>query len=365
MGLSKALVEKIFATLFLCMEDYSMDKRGDVGSWVRCATLNAVETLTLEAVNASKSLRPDAADNAAAGGEGESVRGGVCVCITYCCSHPFHQLQLASLVASLVADEDEVLGTLAERMQLLDEDINNVVLASVQSSSPMKDEWRNPKVPEQYFDVATSITVLGLILKQLAEKLDNVRDLAGNILHRLLNVDKIPLVADRLFLTEALRTKEGETMNWASPSTTFTMIIKAMNIDVYHEAIVEGLAVSVGGLTESVVKSSAAALIDWVKTMKKLKGWRHLARLGRTLIGLMRKFEKNERIVVPVLKTVHLLLQNEALRSEDRRTAKENKAEDVEEEKVRRLVCPHHRHSFLPRSAHLSLLRRILSARPC
>ncbi|GMH52927.1 hypothetical protein TL16_g01338 [Triparma laevis f. inornata] len=35
------------------------------------------------------------------------------------------------------------------------------------------------------------------------------------------------------------------------------------------------------------------------------------------------------------MKTVHLLLQNEALRSEERRTAKENKTEETEEEKDR------------------------------
>ena len=88
---------------------------------------------------------------------------------------------------------------------------------------------------------------------------------------------------------------------------------KALNIDGYHGAIVEGLVISVGGLTESVVKNSSAALLDWARTMKKLKGASHLARLGTTLLSLMGKWEKDERVILPLLKTLHVLLSNDIL----------------------------------------------------
>ena len=231
------MTSRVFDTLFKCMEDYSMDKRGDVGSWVRCAALVGLEATALEAVRGSRGLRTAE----------EELEGG----------------------------EEEILPGLEERLKtFVGDDVEQKVMSCVRAGKPMREEWAEWSPPARYFDVPTAVKMLGLILKQLAEKLDNVRDLAGNILSRLLNEKVIPCVADRVILVEALRSRSDVAMNWASPGVTFGMVVKAMNIDSYHAPIVEGLVVSVGGLTESVVKSSSAALLDWMKTMKKLKGWR-------------------------------------------------------------------------------------------
>jgi len=211
-------------------------------------------------------------------------------------------------------EEDMAVPNMAERMKFLEPSIGTTVPTCLKEGKPLRETFVATAANERYFDVDTCQRVLGSILKQLSEKLDNVRDLAGGILCDLLTNEEVrlPFVQDRGFLVAALSSKD-DTVNWASPTTTFAMMVKAMNIDAYHGPIVEGLCVSVGGLTESVVKSSSGALLDWVRTMKKLKGSKHMMRLGRTLLGLLEREKKNERIVVPVLRTIHLLYRNDAV----------------------------------------------------
>ncbi|KAE8232318.1 hypothetical protein CF326_g2657 [Tilletia indica] len=48
--LSQETSEKILATLLACLEDYTIDQRGDVGSWVRIASLTGLRHLTEEHV---------------------------------------------------------------------------------------------------------------------------------------------------------------------------------------------------------------------------------------------------------------------------------------------------------------------------
>jgi hypothetical protein len=45
--LSKDAIKQIFSTLMDAMRDYSTDKRGDVGSWVREAAMIAAEKITV------------------------------------------------------------------------------------------------------------------------------------------------------------------------------------------------------------------------------------------------------------------------------------------------------------------------------
>ena len=56
-------------------------------------------------------------------------------------------------------------------------------------------------------------------------------------------------------------------MNWAVASDTFPRVAKilAAEHDFFARSIAAGLVVSVGGLTESVVKHAGAALVDWCK----------------------------------------------------------------------------------------------------
>ena len=44
----------LYEAAFKCLEDYSMDKRGDVGSWVLYVSLGCLEVLTKAGVTAGQ-----------------------------------------------------------------------------------------------------------------------------------------------------------------------------------------------------------------------------------------------------------------------------------------------------------------------
>lgn len=53
-----------------------------------------------------------------------------------------------------------------------------------------------------------------------------------------------------------------------------------------HQAVVAGLIISAGGLTESVVKAANSAVAQWARVVRQLKAYAPLVRLSRTLLGL-------------------------------------------------------------------------------
>ena len=57
-GLSKELTKQVFESFILALNDYNMDRRGDVGSWSRLAAMDGLETLTFAAVEANNRLSP-------------------------------------------------------------------------------------------------------------------------------------------------------------------------------------------------------------------------------------------------------------------------------------------------------------------
>ena len=118
-----------------------------------------------------------------------------------------------------------------------------------------------------YFDEERCIRVIGTLLKQLSEKLDNVRMCAGTCLEKLLRSEEptIPFIPSRSALEKALGLQEQDHINWANPSVTFPMVMQSASIDGLFEYIVAGMVISVGGLTESVTKSSTSALLEWTR----------------------------------------------------------------------------------------------------
>lgn len=124
------------------------------------------------------------------------------------------------------------------------------------------------KGKRSYFDEQRCILVFGTLLKQLSEKLDNVRMCAGICLETLLRCKDpvIPFIPSRSTLEKALGLKQGDHhVNWANPSVTFPMVMRSASIHEVFEYIIAGIVISVGGLTESVTRSSTSALLEWTR----------------------------------------------------------------------------------------------------
>ena len=118
-----------------------------------------------------------------------------------------------------------------------------------------------------YFDEQRCVRVIGALLKQLSEKLDNVRLCAGTCLEKLLrNTDPtIPHIPSRSALEDALGLDQRDHINWANPTVTFPMVMRSACIGDMFEYVIAGMVISVGGLTESVTKSSTSALLEWTR----------------------------------------------------------------------------------------------------
>jgi hypothetical protein len=140
--------------------------------------------------------------------------------------------------------------------------------------------------------------VMEVVLKQLSEKLDMVRACAGGILHRLLHDQDTPpawlfaaeeaQLSDRasvkfewkrlpnvphytqlskLVLSLASETEanvEGKSLDWGNPAHVYPILFTIVDLSgpAYLNAIISGLVISVGGLSERVVKESSKSLVQ-------------------------------------------------------------------------------------------------------
>ena len=136
---------------------------------------------------------------------------------------------------------------------------------------------------------------------------------SGTILFRLLHstsprVDGIPA----RFQLETIFSA-ALTVNWSMAHDTFPLVVKMMEIPEFLEEIAAGLIISVGGLTESVVKASKSALFDWMRLHLQSKDFDLLSRFSFFLVTLLTRHHQADRITVPLMKTMALLLESNLL----------------------------------------------------
>lgn len=231
--LEKKQTLRVFDALLDAMDDYNMDRRGDVGSWSRMAAMKGLETLSLLAVKSS---------------------------LAY--PHSMHQ----TTPNSHSFQHGAFVPSFAER------------LSSLSKSSSDNETASKPTI---IFDESLCLSILSALLKQLSEKLDTVRNQAGQCLEKLLTSDdpKLPFVPYRRILLRALKL-DGQPKNWSNPAVTFPLLMCAINIEAFLEPIISGIVISVGSLTESVSKSSCAALFEWIRQSRKIKATSKITVMG-------------------------------------------------------------------------------------
>jgi tubulin-specific chaperone D len=163
-------------------------------------------------------------------------------------------------------------------------------------------EQAPPDVDCRVWNPTIATKVIACMLKQFSEKLDFVRVEAGACLERLLTQGDpgIPGIAEKQYLKQCLglETKSDDievsnpgTSNWADAALTFPMVAKAAQAAVYFPAIMAGMVISVGGLTESISRESNRAFLQLAKEatgsprILDLSNGRCLSRLCRFMKG--------------------------------------------------------------------------------
>ena len=105
-------------------------------------------------------------------------------------------------------------------------------------------------------------------------------------------------------------------INWSQPAIVFPFLVDILSSpSVYFPSIFEGMVISVGGLSEAVVKEASAGLLAYCMLCEEGIGLEPLARM---IPRMFDKYRGNDRIIVPLLKTIDLLLRSGALASLER-----------------------------------------------
>ncbi|XP_027363985.1 tubulin-folding cofactor D isoform X2 [Abrus precatorius] len=239
---------EVMMSLFKALDDYSVDNRGDVGSWVREAALDGLEKCTYMLCKIDKLLfclsgRSD-------GNEIESI------------AHP---------------STDTVLK-------------NNQDLS--------------------LFDENLATNLVGGICKQAVEKMDKLREAAANVLCRILynQMIYIPYIPFREKLEEII--PQEADAKWAVPSYSFPRFIQLLQFGCYSKDVLSGLVISIGGLQDSLKRVSLLTLLEYLEGVEYEDPNTRTSRaymLSVDILWVLQQYKKCDRVIIPTLKTIEIL----------------------------------------------------------
>eukprot|EP00753_Platysulcus_tardus_P003808 PLAT12492.34.p1 GENE.PLAT12492.34~~PLAT12492.34.p1 ORF type:complete len:1213 (-),score=619.71 PLAT12492.34:687-4325(-) len=317
----------IFDAMLAALNDYATDDRGDVGSWSRVAAMQGIAALAVDYCR----LPPEGDSRprrvSTPWGEADVVEErveGALLVVDYqppalgASYFPYQRATIHSELAKPLSSstaEEFMLPALEERAAVaLVDGASEAALASIRDTLPAAHFLERPFLPRPPILGAerTRAAVAGL-MKQLAERADNVRGVAGRCLMAVLHSSD-PTVRPVPELDRLRRMfKPSDDMNWTTAADTFPLIVRVLDLPAYQTEVALGLSISVGGLTESVVKAASAALTAWTKARVKKRNLRSLAQLVRAMLSFFDSHRGSKRIQVALLKTVKLLMDAGAL----------------------------------------------------
>ncbi|KAM5272695.1 tubulin-specific chaperone D [Ctenodactylus gundi] len=152
--------------------------------------------------------------------------------------------------------------------------------------------------------------VMCLVAQQASEKIDRFRAHAAHVFLTLLHFDSppVPHVPHREELEVLLPRSDMASANWAAPCQAFPRVTRLLGLPAYRCHVLLGLAVSVGGLTESTVRHSTQSLFEYMKGVQQ-----DPQALGSFSEALLQVFEDNllnDRVSVALLKMLDQMLAN-------------------------------------------------------
>lgn len=148
-----------------------------------------------------------------------------------------------------------------------------------------------------------------LIIQQSNEKIDRTRALACDKLMTLIHHQ--PFINGIPYHKQLMNTFSHESImgiNWSVAQSSFPLTVQLLNLDSYSYHTLLGLVISVGGLTESLVRYSSSSLLSYLREISssKLK----LDSFTKDIIKVFSNNARNTRVIIPLLKTLDLLLSN-------------------------------------------------------
>lgn len=282
--------------------DYSLDNRGDVGSWVREASLLAVG----EVLKTMHRLRHNV-------------------------QHPVHESFISGMDALLTQETataivSHLLRQMGERIDRVRDVAGNVLHALALSAPPAANAEELPIVlqmaPHQvqlrtWFEDAAKVTD-----KKITDAVNAAEAAAAITLGAGPAVGASAAAAamggQRKQETAPAAAPAGpvsitSTMGWSAASETFPSLMKCLSLEKYRMKVLEGLAGSIGGMTESLMRHGTDGIVfffnkDPATTLEAKEG------VVRDLCALCVIHKADHRFIIPFLKTFASLENNSCLR---------------------------------------------------
>ncbi|ESW14847.1 hypothetical protein PHAVU_007G022200 [Phaseolus vulgaris] len=245
-SLFRLIKNEAMTSLFKALDDYSVDNRGDVGSWVREAALDGLEKCTYMLCKIDKSI------------------------------------------------------CLSERS----------VANEIEATAPLTAGMLKSKQELSLFDENLATNLVGAICKQAVEKMDKLREAAANVLYRILHNQMIyiPYIPFREKLEEIIP-KEADAQ-WAVPSYSYPRFIQLLQFGCYSRDVLSGLIISIGGLQDSLKRASLLALLEYLEGVGSEDPNTRTSRvymLSVDILWVLQQYKKSDRVIVPTLKTIEIL----------------------------------------------------------
>jgi hypothetical protein len=113
----------------------------------------------------------------------------------------------------------------------------------------------------------------------------------------------------------SLITNIEQVRDWLDTSLTFKVFVPLLQFDFYRNSLLTGLVYSMGGVnnTKTLIQDSSTNTLEFLRGLKAREdGISQAEKIATALIQVLKDNEKDDRIVVSLLRTLEYLLLNDA-----------------------------------------------------
>lgn len=167
---------------------------------------------------------------------------------------------------------------------------------------------------------AAMLRILSAIVEQCCSKIDRTRGIAGSALRSVCEAfvcdsgnERLMKLCDNVLDCMKYRCSagEGDTMNFSDSVSAFGAMQNLMTVPELSDAVMSGFISSIGG-TGHQAKAAVHALVSYVQNLKPDAKERCLSKV----VGVIEV--RHERLALPALNVLDILLQHEVLEDLDR-----------------------------------------------
>lgn len=142
-------------------------------------------------------------------------------------------------------------------------------------------------------------------MQQAVEKIDRTRGLAGRLLCQIVHHDPaIPHIRHHQRLQDALP-NETNAVLWLFADHTFPLFCSLLDLPDYSPYLLLGLSASIGQLTESLIKYSSSAFLQFLRSFQD-----ETPRLAKEIVENFRLNLYNERVTHPMINFLDIVLSS-------------------------------------------------------